>query len=185
MYKERIKDILIGERIVLRKFRKEDNQAVYEYGSDEETMKYLAWQGVQSIEEANQSIATYYMVTPGVYAIALKDTDVCIGAIDIRLIEEHDKAHFGYVLNRNYWKHGYMSEALSLVLEHCFKDIGLQRVESTHYKENIGSGRVMQKCGMQYEGLGRREVKIKGKYQDVVYYGILKEDFLVFHKVMK
>lgn len=42
---------------------------------------------------------------------------------------------------------------------------------------NEGSGRVMQKCGMKYEGTGLQEVKIKNVFYDVVHYVILKEDW--------
>lgn len=185
MYIERVKERLVGERIVLRRFELRDSQAVYEYASNAETLKFLRWEGVKTLEEARSSIEDYYLPNKGVYAIALKDTNLCIGCFDIRIIEEHDKAGFGYVIDRKYWGQGYMSEALYLVLKHCFEDIGLQRVESTHYKENIASGRVMQKCGMQYEGIARKEEKIKGVYQDVVHYGILKEDFQTFDRVFK
>ncbi|MFV0393616.1 MAG: GNAT family N-acetyltransferase [Coprobacillaceae bacterium] len=184
MYTDKIKETLKGERIVLRKFNEQDREAVYEYASDEETLKYLVWEGVKTLEDADKAIADYYIKTPGVYAIALKETNDCIGAIDIRIIEEHDKASFGYVLNKKYWGNGFVTDALYLILTHCFVDLELQRVESTHYKENIGSGRVMQKCGMRYEGLARREEKINGVYQDVVHYGILREDFLVITNVL-
>ena len=43
---------------------------------------------------------------------------------------------------------------------------------------NEGSGRVMQKCGMHYEGTGLQEVKIKGSYFDVVHYAILKDQWM-------
>jgi len=54
----------------------------------------------------------------------------------------------------------------------------LNRVEATHYVGNEGSGRVMQKCGMTYEGTGIKEVKIKGVFQDVVHYAILRKQWI-------
>lgn len=65
-------------------------------------------------------------------------------------------------------------EYLSVFTEHAFVEMKLNRVEATHYVGNEGSGRVMQKCGMKYEGTGMSEVKIKGVYRDVVHYAILK-----------
>ncbi len=48
---------------------------------------------------------------------------------------------------------------------------------------NEGSGRVMQKCEMKYEGTGIQEVKIKGVFQDVVHYAILREQWIENGKV--
>lgn len=52
-----------------------------------------------------------------------------------------------------------MTEALSAILQLCFDKLELNRVESTHYLGNEGSGKVMKKCGMQLEGIGRRGAK--------------------------
>ena len=40
------------------------------------------------------------------------------------------------------------------------------------------SGRGMEKVGMKNEGVGLKEVKIKGEYMDVVHFGILKEHWV-------
>ncbi|MBU3098504.1 MULTISPECIES: GNAT family N-acetyltransferase [Clostridium] len=53
-----------------------------------------------------------------------------------------------------------MPESLNLILELSFSKLGLNRAEPTHYVGNEGSGRVMKKCGMKYEGLGLQEVYI-------------------------
>ena len=166
---------LDAKSICLRKFKKEDASDVFEYGSDEETLKYLVWDGVKSIDAAKAAIIDYYWSKPGIYAIELKENQKCIGCIDLRLEPDHEKSGFGYVLNRQYWGKGYMTEALSAVLQLCFDKLGLNRVESTHYIGNEGSGKVMQKCGMEFEGVGRQEVKVKGVYHDVAHYGITKE----------
>jgi len=72
-----------------------------------------------------------------------------------------------------------MSEALNLILDFSFSKLELNRVEATHYIGNEGSGRVMQKCGMRYEGTGIQEVKVKGIFYDVVHYAILREEWLI------
>jgi ribosomal-protein-alanine N-acetyltransferase len=170
-------ETLFSERIVLRKFKKEDAGDLLEYASDAETLKYLDWDGSQTMEEALGNITNYYWSRPGVYAIELKENHTCIGCIDLRLHPEHEKSSFGYVLNRRYWGNGYMTEALSAVLTLCFGKLKLNRVEATHYIGNEGSGKVMVKCGMALEGIGRQEVKIKGIFHDTVHYGITKEQW--------
>lgn len=179
-YKEILYDneTLDAKNITLRKFKKSDEEDVFEYGSDEETLKYLVWDGLKTIDDAKTAIVEFYWSRQGIFAIELKENSKCIGCIDIRLEPEHEKASFGYVLNRRYWGKGYMTEALSAVLNMCFEMLDLNRVESTHYIGNEASGKVMKKCGMEFEGIGKQEVKVKGVFHDVAHYAITKEMWL-------
>ncbi len=165
-------------RIVLRRFEIIDCADVFEYGGDEETLRYLEWDGVADLTEAAEAILGYYQQRPGVFAIALQETQKCIGCIELRLSPQHEKTSFGYVLSRQYWNRGYMTEALGAVIAFSFEKLGLNKVESTHYTGNEKSGRVMTKCGMTREGLLREEVKIKGTFRDVVHYGITRREWL-------
>ena len=167
------------ERLLLRKFKKEDASDILEYGSDKQTLKYLIWEGVETLDDALNSVIDYYWSRPGIYAIELKENKKCIGAIDLRLEAEHEKSSFGFVLNREYWNKGYMSEALSAVLKLCFEKLDLNRVEACHYVGNEGSGKVMEKCGMKQEGFRKQGDKVKGVFQDVVHYGITKEEWVL------
>lgn len=175
MYEKQIKDTLETSRLRLRKFKHSDCNAVYKYGCDPRVLKYLVWVGITAKQEALACIDKYYLSRPGIYAIALKNNDLCIGAVEIRVDEENDKASFGYLLDYDYWNKGYMSEALMRVLEHCFIDLKLNRVEALHYKTNPASGKIMAECGMKFEGIGIQELKVKGVYQDAVHYGITQE----------
>ena len=163
---------LPAQRIVLRAFSLDDAADVLEYGSDPQALRYLIWPGVTDLDGARESITGYYLANPGIYAIEHKADGKCIGCIDLRIEPEHEKAGFGYILNRRYWNQGYMSETLQTVLSLCFRTLELNRVEATHYAGNEGSGRVMEKCGMRREGFSPSQVKVKGAFHDVVHYGI-------------
>lgn len=171
-------ETIITDRIILRKFKKTDAGDVLEYGSDPEAMKYLIWDGVKTIDEAMVSIVEYDWKNPGNYAIELKEESKCIGSIGITIEPEHEKASFGYVLNRHYWNKGYMTEVLTAVIKLCFEKLELNRVEATHYMGNPASGKVMQNCGMLFEGTGIKEVKVKGVFQDVAHYAVTREQWL-------
>lgn len=164
------------QRLLLRKFNIRDKEAVLAYGSDKQTLKYLIWTGITDIEAAERTIMAYYSRT-GVYALELKAKGKCIGCLDLRIEPQHEKASFGYILNRDYWNQGLMTEALTAILEFCFHKLDLNRIEATHYVGNEGSGRVMEKSGMRYEGVALKEVKIKGVFQDVVHYGITRSEY--------
>lgn len=179
-YKEIIKEnsILESARLILRPFTMDDVEDVFSYASDSVVTEYLTWPSHTEISQTKKVVKEFYIGNIGTYAIELKSEGKCIGCIELRPCIEHDKSGFGYVLDRNYWNKGYMSEALNLILNFSFSKLNLNRVESNHYVGNEGSGRVMQKCGMKYEGTGKQEMKIKGKFYDVVHYAILKEDWI-------
>ena len=168
-------------RLILRKSTKSDALDIIEYGSDEETVKYLDWAGVKTADEALEGIVNYHWPNPGIWVIELKENHKCIGSIDLRIKPEHEKCEFGYVLNRKYWNNGYMTEVLSALLKLCFDDLDLNRAEAFHYVGNEGSGRVMQKCGMIFEGISEQGLKIKGTFRDVVRYGVTKKHWSANH----
>lgn len=168
---------LFSGRVKLRRFSFDDINDVFEYASDDLVTEYLTWPSYTSLNHIHEVIEQYYLSNPGVWAIELIDEKKCIGAIDLRISEEHDKGSFGYVLNRNYWSNGYMTEALQAVLDFGFDVLQLNRIDATHYVGNEGSGKVMGKCNMKFEGIGLQEVKIKGVYRDVVHYAILRHDW--------
>lgn len=86
-------------------------------------------------------------------------------------------AHIGYCIGKNWWNRGITSEALSLVLEYLFHEIGVSRIESRHDPKNINSGAVMKKCGMQYEGTLRKADWNNQGVCDASYYAILSEEY--------
>lgn len=169
--------LLDSERLTLRPFAINDLMDVYSYTSDDEVTKYLTWPSHTTLSETEKVIEEFYKNKLGIFAIELKSEQKCIGCIDLRVCNEHNKASFGYVLNKNYWSKGYMSEALGVILKLAFNELKLNRVEATHYVGNEGSGKVMQKCGMKYEGKGIQEVLIRGIYYDVIHYAILKDEY--------
>lgn len=169
---------LLSDRLIIRKFKNADYLDVFEYGSDEQTVKYLVWEQLKTHDQAKNTISNYYLSRPGLFAIALKDPQKCIGCISILLDVANEKASIGYVLNRACWNRGYMTEALSAILSYCFERLELNRAESTYYVGNEASGRVMEKCGMIREGMGITEVKIKGIFHDVVHYAVTKNQWI-------
>lgn len=173
---ERSNEIL-SQRIKLRPFSLDDINDVFDYASDDCVTEYLTWPSYTNLEDISEIINLYYLSKPGVWAIELSEEKKCIGAIDLRLSEEHQKASVGYVLNKAYWNRGFMTEALQTVIDFTFSKLKLNRVEATHYVGNEGSGKVMQKCNMKYEGIGLQEVYIKNIFRDVVHYAILKSDW--------
>ncbi|MDE1548827.1 GNAT family N-acetyltransferase [Jeotgalibaca caeni] len=165
------------ERLTLRPIELSDAADMFEYASDEENTRYVFEQH-KNLEETKDAIATFFMANPaGKYAIELKETKKMIGTIDIRVVEEHKHAEIGYVLNKRYWGKGYMTEAATALLQLAFESMKLEKVYACHDADNVSSGKVMIRLGMQREGILRQHRIHKGKRIDTVYYGILRDEY--------
>lgn len=169
-------------RLLLRKFRRGDAAAVFAYASDPEVARYTIWDHHRSIKTTRRFVdlvlKAYRQGQPAPWAIVLRSNDKLIGAIGLRnWAVDHSRAEVGYVLARDYWGQGYVSEALHAVLEFGFSRMSLNRIEAKCVPENLGSIRVLEKAGMQCEGLLRDYEFVKGAYQDLNIYSILKREF--------
>ncbi len=71
-----------------------------------------------------------------------------------------------------------MTEALREVIRFLLVEVGLNRVDSRHDPMNPGSGRVMLKSGMTYEGTLRKTDRNNQGICDAAWYGLIREDYL-------
>ncbi len=130
---------------------------------------------------AEQWIAThqpqYEVGSAAIFAITLRISGELIGPIGLSIHRDHDSAELGYWLGTPYWGQGYCTEAGHTVLGYAFRALALNRVSSTHFSRNPASGRVLQKIGMVYEGMARKSFKKWDRYEDLVSYGILREEW--------
>ena len=95
--------------------------------------------------------------------IELKESGRLVGTVDfVWWKPEQQTAEIGYVLARDCWGQGIMTEAASALLKLGFGRMELVRVQARCLVENIGSQRVMEKIGMSYEGTVRKGIKVKG-----------------------
>ncbi len=85
--------------------------------------------------------------------------------------------HLGYFTYPEFWSNGYVTEALKRILEFAFKENGVYRVSTGCLKENKGSERVMQKCGMIKEADKKEYEYHDGKMKDRVEYRLLKSEW--------
>lgn len=165
-------------RLCLRPVTLEDAEDMFEYASDEETVTYV-FPLNQELAETRKNIAGYFMDQPlGKYGIVLKETQKFIGTIDLRIDEVNAVAETGYVLNKDFWGNGYMSEALEEILRLGFEELNLMRIFAGHDEDNQKSGRVMEKVGMTIEGVTPNARICKGKVVTDVTRGLTKEKWL-------
>ena len=171
------------DRLILRRFVNEDAAAMYKnWASDDAVTKFLMWP-THSSEEISQGVTKdwvnsysnekYYQ-----WAIVLKENgDEPIGSISVVDMKENISAvHIGYCIGRTWWNKGITSEALSAVMAFLFDEVDVNRIEARHDPRNPNSGKVMQKCGMKYEGTLRSADWNNQGICDACYYALLKSE---------
>ena len=111
------------------------------------------------------------------FAIVRRADGALLGAIGIHPREAHSRAEIGYWIGEPYWGQGIATEAARAVVDYGFGTLGLNRIYAFHFGRNPASGRVMQKLGMRHEGVLRRHIRKGEQYEDLVTYGILREEW--------
>ena len=169
------------ERLILRRITMRDAPDVFAYSRDEEVARYVLWSAQKSLREAKDFCRfeqrRYRSDEPSSWGIVLAETGRLVGTIGYMEYDaDHACVEVGYSLARELWNKGYMTEALSRVIDYTFETMDVNRIEAQHELENPSSGRVMEKCGMRKEGVLRQRLYNKGRYVDVALYAILKSD---------
>jgi ribosomal-protein-alanine N-acetyltransferase len=171
------------DRLLLRRYSRDDAPAVYKnWASDDDVTKFLTWP-----THANQDV-TQEVIDDWVncysddkyyhWAIVVKENgSEPIGDIAVvHMDEKTSMAHIGYCIGKEWWKKGITSEALKAVMDYLFDVAGFNRIEARHDANNPNSGKVMQKCGMKYEGTMRSSGWNNQGIHDECFYALLKSD---------
>ena len=113
-------------------------------------------------------------------AVVLKDNNAMVGMMYLTNIDYiNGTATVGSLVgvNENRGK-GYISEARYLLFEYAFTQLNLQRISATILESNINSIKSVEKFGYVKEGILRNAVFKDGKYQNLIAYSMLKEEFM-------
>ena len=112
------------------------------------------------------------------FAFAITLDDKAIGSIGVfRQQNIHRQiAEMGYYIAEEYWGKGIMTDAVKQICEYVFKNSDILRIYAEPFAYNIGSCRVLEKAGFQYEGTLRNNAVKNGKVIDMKMYSLLREE---------
>ena len=174
---------LQSERLLLRKLAGQDVSDVFEIYSDPEVMLYFDDRyAFEELSEAEQMISGYNNAIRDKngmrWGIVLKENGKLIGTCGFHAISDyHKRIEIGYDLNRNYWRNGYMSEALSLIIDHAYNNSEVNRIEAFVETPNKASRSLLEKLGFRTEGTLREHEMCRGKLIDIQLLGLLRKDW--------
>lgn len=112
------------------------------------------------------------------FGIFLKDGTL-VGGVSLMDISRQvfQNAYLGYRVFNNHWGKGYGKEAVSLAIDIAFKDLNLHRLEAGIHQTNKRSIALAKSVGMAKEGFSRKRLYLDGKWQDLLLFVALSEDF--------
>ena len=153
------------DRLILRKYQMDDIHDMFDnWCNDAEVTRYLSW-APHGTPEVTQGIVESWIeryAQPHYFhwVIVHKEHNRAIGDISLLDVDTHIKsAEVGYVLSKNYWGKGLMTEACKAVIAYSFTTAGFTKLYARHHEANIASGKVMTKSGLYYVGITRKPWK--------------------------
>ena len=165
------------ERLILRSFEESDYDDLYEFLSQLEHDEFEGYPGI-TYENGKEHLA-YRVGSDEFLAMELKETGKVIGNIYCGK-RDFDAREVGYIVNKQYQRLGYATEALSAVIKECFRQ-GTHRIYATCDPRNTCSWKLLEKTGRQREALFHKNVYFckdadgKPVWKDTYVYALLNE----------
>ena len=142
------------ERLILRRYKKEDVQDLFEYLSDKEVVKYEPYKQ-QTFDETKENLE-WRISTDEMVAVELKNLHKMIGNVYMGK-RDFEALEIGYVFNRNYWGYGYAAESCKALIQQAFSN-GVHRIYAECDPNNKSSWKLLEALGFQREAYFRKNV---------------------------
>jgi ribosomal-protein-alanine N-acetyltransferase len=112
------------------------------------------------------------------FAMVKKEDESLIGCMSLGVSKNHKRAELAYWVGLPFWGQGFATEAAQRIVQFGFEDLELNRIFAAAMTNNPGSYQVMTKIGMKHEGTFPQHVMKWGSYEDLVFYGMVKSDYI-------
>ena len=173
--------VLETPRLILRKFKLDDAEALFKIRSDKRVLKYMDTHPHYSIADSDamiRKITGSFNERSGLnWVIEEKATGKMIGYVCYhRLMRECSRAEIGYTLNPDKWGNGLASEAVKRLLEFGFGEMNLHSIEANVNPGNSASIKLLEKIGFKKEAYFRENYLFDGKFYDSAIYCLIKSD---------
>jgi ribosomal-protein-alanine N-acetyltransferase len=174
--------ILPGERINLRPVRQSDAVDIYQGARNHAISRYTFIPRPYRMDDAVSFIHRTHVIRRKkkgyAFGIEHKESGRIIGMCSVfSIFENHRRGEVGYWVNKKYWGQGYATEALELILKFCFNELKLHRVVAGAFSPNKVSQQMLEKAGFKREGYLRQHAKVRGRWMDLIFYGMLATEY--------
>ena len=166
------------ERLVLRPVEEQDLRGLLELQWDKDIMKYMIFKPL-SIEDQYKWFHSLGDMNIA-FSVFLKQekSQELIGLGTLNQIDHiHQRASWGMKLKSNLQKKGVGFEASLLLLHFAFSYLNLNKITANSLENNPAGNKIAEKIGTRKEGLLMKHIYQNGTFQNLVLFGILREEF--------
>jgi RimJ/RimL family protein N-acetyltransferase len=174
--------MLEGEKVRLRAYSKEDIPKARAYLNDPDTgsmmrMRILFPLRMEDEEKWYQSLDANSSKEYD-FAIEAKDNGAYLGGCGVHGIDPKNRlAMVGLFLGKEHCGQGYGTDVLRVLVDFCFKEINLNRIQLGVFSFNKRAIRCYEKVGFRTEGVLRQEIYRQGKYHDTILMALLRSEW--------
>ncbi|MGD8189599.1 GNAT family N-acetyltransferase [Brevibacillus ginsengisoli] len=171
------------ERLELQPILLEHAPALFEIFSDEETIQYVPIPKHHAIADTTayleKLMANNEAEKASVWSVYSKEENRVFGNLGLYAEDPaNHSASLGVIIHKDFWRKGYVVEALQKVIDYSFSTKDLVRIEARVDSNNPASYKMLEKLGMVYEGTLRKDCFLKGSQRSTKIYSILKEEWM-------
>lgn len=178
--------VLTGQRVRLEPPRLEYAPTHIRWFADPLVTRYLLVRHPNSFKRQEEWLEQMATSQEDVlWAIARAVDGALIGGLGIHHIEwRNHHGELGYMIGeRDQWGKGHATEAIALVTEYAFLELGLLKVRASVFGPNVASRRALERNGYQQCGLFRRDRYVEGRWEDLWVGEILRDEWAIRQEV--
>jgi ribosomal-protein-alanine N-acetyltransferase len=151
--------------------------------SDDDVMEHMVLEPFKSMEEAVGMITMLSDLISrgeaGRWTMVEKASGKVMGTLGFHNVhKEHRRAEIGYEMSKEFWGKGFMREALGALLEHCFLDEDVNRLEAFVNHGNEKSRQLLLRLGFTEEGVLRDYEFARGRFMSQMVFSLLRREWL-------
>jgi [ribosomal protein S5]-alanine N-acetyltransferase len=168
------------KRLILRPLAASDARAIFEYSKNPAFSQCLKRKKAFSRKDVLKYVSGILHKDPLLYwAVILKENNRLIGDCGLcELNQDAQRAELSYAISPDVWNQGYATEVVDCVIRYGFEQNNLNRIEAHCNTGNAASEKVLQKNGLNLEGILRQYIQCDGQPLDMKMYSILKQQWL-------
>jgi ribosomal-protein-alanine N-acetyltransferase len=141
---------LTTERLILRQLTFDDKKAIFRLRSNKEINKLITRETPKNLNEAeafiDSCLSEFVNENRVFWGLELKSSNQLIGSIVLHRVDlENNFAEIGYETSPDYQDEGYMSEAMSKILDYGITNMNLKSIEAFTHQNNAASIALLEK----------------------------------------
>jgi RimJ/RimL family protein N-acetyltransferase len=163
--------------LLLRAWTTRDAEVWFNILHEEDILRYFPNPAPPDREKAEPYIAhhlTHWRTRGyGHWVAVAKQDGLVVGWCGLEYLPELDETEVAYLFSHRVWGRGYATEAARAAVRFGFESAGLEAITGLVHPDNVGSVRVLEKCGLTFAeqitlwGMGMSRYRItRARYEE-------------------